>query len=182
MFCEGAVPPLPNPTILSYLILPSTRAPGRASAPCAPRALKQSDPPGCTECPSGGQFAARLAVVAVIICLLVYLFALIGTLRHTPPLRDASTKRSRCARLQLWASLKIGLVDMYVKALSLMPKLNDGASVDKQSDPPVSRQQARFIHVVRPVVVGGRWRGQGRRELTRAGGWREQARAGAGVS
>jgi hypothetical protein len=171
MFCEGGVPPLP-----------STRAPGRASAPCAPRALKQSDPPGCTECPSGGQFAARLAVVAVIICLLVCLFALIGTLRHTPPLRDASTKRSRCARLQLWASLKIGLVDMYVKALSLMPKLNDGASVDKQSDPPVSRQQARFIHVVRPVVVGGRWRGQGRRELTRAGGWREQARAGAGVS
>lgn len=84
---------------------------------------KQSDPPGCTECPSGGQFAARLAVVAVIICLLVCLFALIGTLRHTPPLRDASTTRSRCARLQLWASLKIGLVDMYVKALSLMPKL-----------------------------------------------------------
>lgn len=82
---------------------------------------KQSDPPGCAMCPSGGQFAARLAIVAVIVCLLVCLFALIGRLRHSSPLRDA--KRSSCARLQLWASLKIGLVDMYFKALSLMPKL-----------------------------------------------------------
>ena len=82
---------------------------------------KQSDPPGCAKCPSGGQFAARLAVVAVIVCMLVCLFALIGTLRHTSPLHDAT--RSRCARLQLWASLKIGLVDMYFKTLSLMPKL-----------------------------------------------------------
>ena len=82
---------------------------------------KQSDPPGCRACPSGGEFATRLVVLAATACLLVCLFALINTLRHTSPWRDDT--RSRCSRLWLWASLKLGLLDVYVKTVSLMPKL-----------------------------------------------------------